>query len=163
VPYFQEKHYAVEVRDGQLNIDFEGSDWACAVSAIIVYPDTRAAEGRRFLNFVKARRRFHFDNTFKRVLPLPSGPTPQPTQAEQPRGFIVFNRNYMKDVHINDRPLAGEYVKQLTGSAFAGELEPVTVSLLPLRDLGQVSLAVTDLKGAGAAMIPAAAVRVGHV
>ena len=48
----------------------------------------------------------------------------------------------MKDVNVNDRPLPGERVEELTGSAFAGEYEPVTVSLLPLRDLGKVTLTV---------------------
>jgi len=47
----------------------------------------------------------------------------------------------MQDVHVNDRPLPGERTEELTGSAFAGEYEPVTLSLLPLRDLGRVSLA----------------------
>ena len=55
----------------------------------------------------------------------------------------------MKDVNVNDRPLPGERIEELTGSAFAGEYEPVTVSLLPLRDLGRVTLTVTDLHGPG--------------
>src|SRR5262249_8563553 len=62
VPYFSEKQHEVEVRDGRLSIEFEGENWACSVSAIVVYPDTKAEQGRRFLDFVKARRRFHFDN-----------------------------------------------------------------------------------------------------
>ena len=65
VPYFQEKHMTCEVRDGQLNIDFEGENWACCVSAIMVYPDAKAAEGKRFLDFVTERRRFHFNNAFQ--------------------------------------------------------------------------------------------------
>ena len=53
----------------------------------------------------------------------------------------------MKDVHVNDRPLPGERVEELTGSAFAGEYEPVTVSVLPLQNLGKVTLTVSDLQG----------------
>jgi hypothetical protein len=163
IPYFAEKQYEVEVNDGQLNIDFEGENWACCVSAIIVFPDTRAAEGRRFLDFVKARRRFHFDNNFKRVLPRPTGETPVPTEEETARGFLAFHRDWMKDVSVNDRPLPGERVEELSGSAFAGGYEPVTLSLLPLRDLGQVSLAVTDLRGPGGVSIPAGSIDVGYV
>jgi hypothetical protein len=163
LPYFNEKHYQVEVRDGQLNIDFQGEDWACCVSAIVVYPDSKAAEGKRFLDFVRARRRFHFDNAFKKVPHKPTGEAPQPTDADKERGFIVFSRDYMEDVYANDRPLLAERVKELTGSAFAGEYEPLTVSVLPLRNLGQVSLAVSPLQGPGAASIPAAAVDVGYV
>ena len=74
MPYFQEKQFDVEVRDGQLNIEFRGENWACCVSAIVVYPVAKAAEGQRFLEFVEARRRFHFDNYFKRVLQPPGDP-----------------------------------------------------------------------------------------
>ena len=124
VPYFREKHVEAEVRDGQLNIEFSGENLACSVSAIVVYPDTKAAEGKRFLDFVKERRRFHFDNYFKRILHVPSGKAPQPTEAEQERGFIAFVRDWMNDVYSNDRPLPGERVEELTGTAFAGEYRP---------------------------------------
>jgi hypothetical protein len=163
VPYYKEKFHEVEVRDGQLNIDFEGENWACCVSAIVVYPKAKAAEGQQFLNFVKERRRFHFDNAFKRVLPPPTGEVPRPSKEEERRGFLVFARDSMKDVHVNDRPLPGEQVQELGGAAFAGEYAPVTLSLLPLRDLGKVTASVSDLKGPGAAAIPAAAIDVGYV
>jgi hypothetical protein len=163
VPYFAEKEHDVDVRDGQLNIDFRGENWACCVSAIVVYPEAKAAEGRRFLDFVKQRRRFHFDNAFKRALHQPTGETPRPTEDERERGFVAFTRDWMSDVYHNDRPRPGERVEELTGSAFAGEHGPVTVSVLPLHDLGRVSVTVSDLQGAGGAAIPAAAVDVGHV
>jgi hypothetical protein len=163
VPYFREKHYEVEVNDGQLNIDFQGENWACCVSAIIVFPSEKAAEGKRFLDFVKQRRRFHFDNAFKRILPAPGGEAPQPSAADKERGFIAFRRDWMQDVPCNDRPRPGEAVESLTASAFAGELEPATVSLLPLRELGQVTLSVSDLQGPEDKAIPSSAVHVGYV
>jgi hypothetical protein len=170
VPYFAEKEYEVEVGDGQLNVEFEGEDWACCVSAIVVYPDSKAAEGRRFLDFVKARRRFHFDNAFKRVLPRPTGerdksvpPTEAVTPQERERGFVAFSRDWMNDVNVNDRPLRDERVRELTGSAFAGEYAPLTVSVLPLRDLGHLSASVTNLKGPGTPAIPSSAIDVGYV
>jgi hypothetical protein len=163
VPYFAEKEYDVEVRDGQLNVEFRGEDWACCVSAIVVYPQAKAAEGRRFLDFVKERRRFHFNNAFKRVLHPPTGEPPRPTDEERSRGFLAFTRDWMSDVYHNDRPLPGERADGLSGEAFAGEYEPVTVSVLPLHDLGRVAATVTDLRGPGGAAIPAAAVDVGYV
>lgn len=162
VPYFQEKHHTVVVRDGQLNIEFSGENWACCVSAIVVYPDAKAAAGQRFLDFVKERRRFHFDNAFKRVDHRPTGAEPQPTEAETKRGFVAFGRDWMQDVYANDRPLPGERVEALSGAAFAGEYEPVTVSLLPLRDLGKVSASVSYLR-AGEAAIPSSAIDIGYV
>jgi hypothetical protein len=162
IPYFNEQLVQAEVRDGQLNIEFEGENWACCVSAIIVFPDSKAAEGKKFLEFVKARRRFHFDNSFKRILPKPTGEAPTPTDAERERGFVAFHRDWMKDVNVHDKPLSGERTEELTGAAFAGEYEPVTVSLLPLRDLGRVTVTAGDLRGPGGT-IPARAIDVGYV
>lgn len=111
----------VAVRDGQLNLEFSGENWAGAVSAIVAYPETKVAQGRRFLDFVKARRRFHFDNYFKRTLHPPTGEMPGLTDAERSRGFTVFARDWMRDVFYNDRPVSGERLAKLTTSAFAGE------------------------------------------
>jgi hypothetical protein len=160
-PYFDEKELDVEVTDGQLNIEFSGENWGCCVSAIIAYPLTKAAEGKRFLDFVKARRRFHFDNYFKRVLHTPSGEAPELSEADRARGFIVFARDYMSEVYYNDRPLPGERLEKLSASAFAGEYEPVTLSVVPLKELGKVTVTASDLKGPGT--IPANAVDVGYV
>ena len=127
--YFREKTFDVEVTDGQINIEFKGQNWACCVSAIVVYPLTKKAEGERFMKFVKGRRRWHFDNYFKRVLHTPTGDVPEPSRAESRRGFILFSRDYMSDVYYNDRPGAGEAAAKLEPSAFAGEYEPVTFSV----------------------------------
>ena len=160
VPYFDEKHVAVEVNDGQLNIDFEGQNWGCCVSAVIVYPDGKRAEGERFLDHVKQRRRFHFDNYFKRVLHSPTG-----TRAanNDGHGFRVFSRDWMSDVYYNDRPLSGETVERLSAAGFAGEYEPLTFSVAPHKDLGTVTVSATDLRGPGSASIPNDAIDVGYV
>lgn len=163
VPYFREKHVVAEVRDRQLNIDFEGENWACCVSAIIVYPDAKAEQGQRFLDFVKARRRFHFDNAFKRVLHPPTGADLQPSVAEKERGFVVFTRDWMEDVYHNDRPLPGERIERLSAAGFAGEYEPITVSLASLKDLHEVEIVISDLKSPQGATIPAEQIDVGYV
>ncbi len=160
--YFSEKQFDVDVKDGQLNIDFSGENWACAVSAIIVYPADKAAEGSRFLDFVKSRRRFHFDNYFKRSLHAATGEPLTPTGAENACGFMVFTRDYMSEVHYNDRPLQIERLETLSARAFAGEYEPLAVSVLPLKDLGRVTLKVSELQSP-AGTIPASQVDVSYV
>lgn len=162
-PYFTEKHYEAEARDGQLHVEFSGEIWACSVSAIVIYPDAKAAEGKRFLEFVRKRRRFHFDNSFKRVLHPPSGDSPMPTEAERERGYIAFHRDLTNDVFHNDRPLPAERTDELSGSAFPGEYHAIPVSLLPLRNLGKTTLTVSELKGAAGAAIPSAAFDVGYI
>ena len=161
-PYFQEKEFDVEVTDGQLNIDFQGSGWAVSLSALVVYPVEKSAEGARFLEFARARRRFHFDNYFKRILHTGSNADFAPSAQAQAAGLVIFRRGYMADVYYNDRPAPGEVVDALAGAAFAGEYEPVTFSLLPLEDLGEVTVKVSELAG-DAGVIDAGQIDVGFV
>jgi len=160
--YYDEKLFDVEVNDGQLNIDFVGENWACSVSTVIVFPVEKAAEGERFLAYVEGRRRFYFDNYFKRVLHQPTGDPLQPTSRDRDRGYVVFQRDYMEDVYYNDTPRHSERVDRLALAAFAGELEPVTFSFRPLKDLGTVRVLAGELNGPGG-NIPADAMDVKFV
>ncbi len=159
---FSEKTFEVDVKDGQLNVDFEGSDWTCAVSCFIAYPTTKAAEGEKFLKFVENRRRFHFDNYFKRILHRPTGDPLAPTEADKKRGYVAYDRDFMRDLYYNDTPLKSELGHPLTAHAFAGEMEPLSLCLLPLRDLGTVTVSASDLDGT-AGKIPSSAVSINYV
>ena len=81
--YFQEKTFDVEVTDGQLNIDFQGENWACSVSAVVIFPVEKAAEGEKFLEYVERSGGSHFDNYFKRVLHRPTGDPLQPDAEDR--------------------------------------------------------------------------------
>src|SRR5262249_20895982 len=63
--YFQEKRFDVDVKDGQLNLEFHGENWGCSVSAVVMYPVAKSAQGEAFLKYAEARRRFYFENYFK--------------------------------------------------------------------------------------------------
>ena len=105
--YFHEKTFDVDVTNGQLQIDFQGENWACSVSAVVIFPVAKAAEGEKFLKYVEAKRRFYFDNYFKRILHRPGGDTLQPTAEDRRRGYVVFQRDYMQDVYYNDTARRG--------------------------------------------------------
>ncbi|MGE5610702.1 MAG: glycoside hydrolase domain-containing protein [Bacillota bacterium] len=160
--YFKEKVFEIEVTDGQLNIDFSGSNWACSVSAVILFPIAKQAEGEQFLKYAQEKRRFYFDNYFKRILHRATGDAPAPTEVDQQRGYMTFGRDYMKTVYYNDTPMKEEVGKPLTGEAFAGEYEPIALGLVPLKDLGRVTVKASDLSGP-AGTIPASAIEVGYV
>jgi hypothetical protein len=159
---FREKRFDVDVTDGQLNLEFQGENWACSVSAVVIFPVAKAPQGEAFLKYVEDRRRFYFDNYFKRVLPTPSGDSLQPTAVDRRQGFVVFERDLMKDVSYNDSPGKSDVRNRLTGEAFAGEYEPVTVALVPLRNLGKVRVSASDLVGPGATIL-ASSIDVGYV
>jgi len=160
--YFHEKQFDVAVTNGQLNLEFQGENWGCSVSAIVIYPTNKATQGQKFIQFVENRRRFYFDNYFKRTLHRTTGAPLTPTAVDQARGYVLFHRDAMEDLFYNDTPRSKEIAANLQGEAFAGEYEPVTLALAPLRDLGVVTVNMGDLKGPSGT-IPAGAVDVGFV
>jgi hypothetical protein len=160
--YYREKTFDVDVTNGQLRLDFQGDNWACSVSAVVIYPVAKAAQGEKFLQYVEGKRRFYFDNYFKRILHRPTGDPLHATSEDQRRGYVLFQRDFMQEVFYNDTPRADEIGRPLHGEAFAGEYEPVTLGLVPLKDLGQVTLKVSDLTGPGGA-IPASAIDIRYV
>ena len=160
--YFREKAFTVDVADGRLNIDFQGANWACSVSAVVIFPAAKANQGKKFLEYVEGKRRFHFDNYFKRIAHRPTGDPLDPSADDKSRGYVAFCRDYMTDVFYNDTPFKAELGKPLTGEAFAGEYEPLTLTVLPLRDLGKVTVTAGDL-ACPDGTIPARAIDVAYV
>ena len=160
--YFSEKSFDVDVADGQLNIDFVGENWACSVSAVIIYPIEKREQGEKFMQYVQDRRRFYFDNYFKRILHTPTGEPLAPTAEDDGRGYVLFTRDFMDEIYYNDTPRKGEICTKLEGSAFAGEYEPLTLAVLPLKDLGRVAVTVSDLAN-GPDKIVSTSVDVGYV
>lgn len=160
--YFKEKSFDVEIINGQLNLDFKGDWCANSVSTIIVYPLSKKGEGEKFLHWVEAKRRFYFDNYFKRALHNVAGDALTPSMSEQKQGFVVFHRDFMKEVYSNDTPFKYEINQPLMAESFAGIIESLTLSLLPLRDLQEVTIEVSDLKGEFQT-IPKSAIEIGHV
>ena len=146
---------------GQLTLDFRGENYACSVSALVIYPEQKAEEGRKFLDSVVAKRRFFFDNFFHRILHKPTGDPLTPTADDSRRGYVVFSRDTMQDVYYNDTPHKNEIGRPVSGFGFAGQYEPLTLSVCPLVDLGKVSVAISDLNGPGT--ISASLVSVGYV
>lgn len=166
--YFQEKEFDAAVTGGQLTLEFQGSNWANSVSALVIYPAAQAALGRQYLANLRERQRFYFDNYFKRILPDgrrdSRGVIPPfvPTPAEHSRGYVPFVRDWMEDVPVNAVPRRAEVTRRLDVFASAGEEEPVVFSLHGLRDHGSVRVSVTDLTGPGG-RVPASAVKLGLV
>lgn len=167
-PYFQEKQFDADVKDGRLFLEFEGEGWANYVSALVIYPAEQAAAGGKYLANLRERRRFYFDNYFKRMLPDgrhdTQGAIPElaATGAEKEQGYVLFQRDWMQDVPVNAMPRREETGHALELFANAGKLEPIVFSLYPLRDRGNVTLAVSDLTSSRGTL-PAASVQLGVV
>ncbi len=70
---------------------------------------------------------------------------PQFSESEQQRGFLLFQRPISEPVHPNTRPRDHERINALTGFATPGEIEPLTFSLYPDRELKNMSVRCSDL------------------
>jgi hypothetical protein len=167
--YFHEKEFDVDVKGGQLSLEFNGENWANSVSALVIYPSTRAEAGRKYLDNLLERRRFYFDNNFKRILPNSQRdakgaiPAFQPVAKEQAAGYVVWSRDWMQDVPVNAVPHREEVTHALSVFASAGQREPVVFSVTPLREMGPVSLIVSDLVSSDGSRIPATVLQAGVV
>ena len=56
--YFSEKIFDVDVKNGQLYLEFQGENWACSVSAVIVFPVEKARACGGFLHREDDYRRY---------------------------------------------------------------------------------------------------------
>ena len=166
--YFKEKEFDAEVKDGQLFIEFLGENWANCVSALVIYPADQDALGRQYLDNLQERRRFYFDNYFKRVLPDPHrdvrGVVPElaPTPDEMNKGYVLFARDFMLDVGVNAVPRRDEVTTDLRTFASAGEMAPLVFSVYPLKNRGTARVSVGELTST-AGVLPASAIDVGVV
>lgn len=71
---------------------------------------------------------------------------PQLTTVEQQRGYMLFTRPIIEPVYPNTHPLPHERLNTLTAFAAQGEIEPLTFSIYPVRELKNFRVKVSDLK-----------------
>lgn len=158
---FKEKEFDTEVTDGQLNIEFVGKDWTNCVSCIVVFPADKMEQGKKYLANLKERRRFDFDNYFRRLLNIDKNPEPELSDDQKAKGYCLFSRDYMVDIYPDTKPKKEEFIKNISGFASAGEIEPLTFALRSYKDLGKIRILATDLKGPKT--IPSSDIRIGYV
>ena len=148
--YFAEKRFAVEVTDGQLNLEFQGESFACSRLGRRDLPCGEGGPGRDIPRLrggqevVPLRQRLQ-----TRAPDADRRPASADGGRHGSRGFVAFQRDSCRTCVTTTRPADDERVHQLRGEAFAGELEPVTLGLVPLRRPGQVAVSVGDLTGPG--------------
>jgi len=121
------------VTNGQLFVEFKGENFANSVSSLVAFPVEKATEGERFLEYTRERRRFYFDNAFKRILHNPAGDPLQPTAEQTRQGLVSFQRDIMKDIFYNDTPFRSETGKPLAADAFPGQEMPLIAGIVPLK------------------------------
>lgn len=150
---FGPKQFDVDVTDGKLELSFKGQNWANCLSALVVYPDAKRAEGERFLSWVTDRRRKQFDDYFKQMPVSREGAGP-------PRsGFVLFRRHVMDPANAYDGPRAAELIGAdgLSVSAALGEEAALTFALQPADDPGTMRIDISPLTSPNGTALPASA------
>ncbi len=142
---YQPKAFQVMVTDGQLNLRFEGTTYACALSAMIIYPAADALGGGAFIAELQAKRRAQYRVEYKEILsPTPDTPVPDGSGQPNSDAYLLFHRNFMDDVHTNSIPTEVELIQNeglMLGMA-RGESEPLTFSIYPRKSMRLVDLTV---------------------
>jgi hypothetical protein len=97
------------------------------------------------------------------VSPSPN-PFPEPTAAEQARGYLLSAQPWLQLVYPTYYPTRAEVVNQLQCRLAPNEYEPATLSLTSLRPLKGMQIRLAgDLQGPAGQTLPAANVSIGIV
>lgn len=149
----------------ELTIDSSGgpcdftvaSDGALArrIAALILYPTDDATAAAWVREALAAQR----DEFQSRVVELPLPETENaaaPTAADRARGFQLFAPPVEQTVYFSTRPTPDQICTRLGTYAAQGERRSLTIAVRPLVDLGPTGVEMSDLRGPGGAVIPAA-------
>lgn len=149
--------FDVDVKDGKLDLEFSGKNWANCLTHAVIFPDSEKARGEEFLAWVDKQRRAQFEDYFKQVEPKRTGENPPAT------GYRLFHRSPMEQVNAFDGP--GPHDKDVAGGLLVdvagGEENPATFSLQPGQDLGTVTLDLSAFTAKSGAKLPEGSVTPG--
>lgn len=148
-PCFVEKTAPFSVQGGQARFEIA----SVPLCALVIYPSELDRDIAAEFVRLRADR--------KRSVPAKFEPSqkesPQGiTAADQKRGYALFSRDMSKPILPGSAPQEGESISRLSGYAAPGEYETFNFSVYPLKDLGAVSVSVSDLSGPGGGKLTAA-------
>jgi hypothetical protein len=145
-PNFKQKIASFEVTNG--HADFTLND--IPLCAMEIYPVSEAAQSEDDIAYLqKELRRYTIITEQKHT---PDNPAPAYSTQDQKQGFVTYSRFSTDPPYANDRPLPEEL--NSAPSVFLAENQKanLSVSILPLQDLKNVKVSVSDLsdKSSGA-------------
>ncbi|MEM7116309.1 MAG: hypothetical protein AAF614_27995 [Chloroflexota bacterium] len=129
-------NFLVTVTDGQLNLDFDGSNpYAATVNGVVVYPTSEVSAAQAWLANLDGVLEKVYNYDHKR-LDLAGE---QPDVAALPDGeWVLFKRPFATPIYANTVPEANEITTSLSLDAAKNERAPVTFALYPQIDLGNI-------------------------
>lgn len=129
------------------------------LGAMIIFPAGAEPAMKEELDRLRADRRR--STTVRCNAPVAETPAGV-EEADRRRGFALFARDLSAAVLPTSAPQPNERLTGLRAEAAPGQYVPLSFALYPMKDLGEVTVSVSDLS-AGAARIPSAAIEVAVV
>jgi hypothetical protein len=139
--------FVCDVRDQKLNLLFKG-DYGFLVNGIIVYKKAASIKASAQIERIKQEillgapdwvshcQRYEYKEDNK---------MPETSSLDRQRGFLIFGKNYLETIYPNTIPKKSELKEQFSISAAAGEYEPVSFGILPLKNIKNLDIQVSDL------------------
>jgi len=157
---------AVESKEGVLDLNISTrSVWALN-GIIIAKEDEWAALEKTAIAALEREVTMLPDDVLEKWTYLPhKDDTPQPkyTAAEKTRGFVLYGKPWVTPVWPNTVPKREEFNPTLRAFACPDEYEPMTFTVMPLRNLSNAIVTVTDLRNEKGDTIAAGNIEVRYV
>ncbi len=116
------------------------------IERILIYRRMPRADATVYIDNVHLAT---LENRFEPIHYVETAEAPEPTDAEQARGFILFDRPFTDVVFANSVPRPEERVASVDAVATPGEYEPATLSVYALGDLAQVRVSFEGIPATG--------------
>ena len=145
----ESRSYRCRAENGRLTVRFrtDGVQWL--VAALMLYTEedagaaaTELAAVEREINFLPAALASRW--TLRQR--LETEPLADLAAADQERGYVLFRRHYLEELYLDSRPARAEIDASVRAFAAAGEFEPLTFCIYPLRDL-HITQVTAELPG----------------
>lgn len=149
--------------DGQLTVEYNGTNAATGMCFMVVYPKDKSTEGAAYMAAMDSIRKEEFDAKMNLGLPVADGAAPEPTAQETERGFIAFGRSADVGLDCRSVPAKEERAATLSLQAAQGERAAIQLGLYPLGPIKGMTIAAGDLAGPANARIPATAIDIKKV
>jgi hypothetical protein len=150
---YQHYDFSFTVRGGKAEFTWTKT---LAAFGLLIAP---AGDFNAAIERVESAERQAFEANLK--FPQPSTANPPAEPADQKRGFLLWSRDWQKNVGPYDEPDAAERnPRALHAIAAQGQRVHSTITLTPLRSLGWVSASVSALRSRFGAVLPQSAIQV---
>ena len=169
-PHFPLRHFAVTVKDGQLNLSWKSEkinhssdNWCaiCSVRGMMVYSADNKEAAEQELRQIDRMRQKGYDGCWTEVIKEKDPPDVYaPNKEDTERGYVLFSRHYMDNIYPRTKPRTTEVTGELKVFMTPGEYEPVALGVYPLTDLKKARVTVGDLASKDGNVLPKEAVRV---